>query len=440
MKKVVSLLMASIMFLSLTGVLPSSAYSGYIIGDVGIPVEGYVCTYYEDSSGWQKYTYDSKGNEIYKEDNKGNSEYHKYTYYSNGEKKTEYYETSKGFWVKTKYDAQGNIILEKDSDGSLETWKYTYYTNGKIKTLHYKNNYNEWLESIYDENENEIYSNGYFAESEENGWKKYRYDSHGNKIYSEYESGYISTTDYTYYDNGNVKTAFTKDNYDYRCKSYYNEQGNITYQVELDDFWEKYFYDDKGNMTYFEDCIGNWEKFSYNSKGYAIYNASKEQDSIFWIKATYDSHGNMTKAKGDHKFWAKAKYAKAGSKKTIKPISSIRTAKAVAKDKKSANKAMQNSKIKKIYVKSKSKNIQASWDNLKKAWGYKVEVSKDKNFKKTIFKKNLKTNSLNINSKKIKKNKTYYLKVRSYASYRTKKGKEVKIFSKLSTIKKIKVK
>lgn len=40
MKKIFSMLMmTSIMALNLVGVSPSSAYSGYIIGDVGTPVE-----------------------------------------------------------------------------------------------------------------------------------------------------------------------------------------------------------------------------------------------------------------------------------------------------------------------------------------------------------------------------------------------------------------
>ena len=39
MKKIFSMLMSSIMALNLVGILPSSAYSGYIIGDVGIPVD-----------------------------------------------------------------------------------------------------------------------------------------------------------------------------------------------------------------------------------------------------------------------------------------------------------------------------------------------------------------------------------------------------------------
>ena len=80
-KRILNLLTALVVAVSLAGVLPAMTASA----DIGDPVEGYVCTYYENSYGyWCKYTYDSKGNETYYEDNNGN--WDKYEYDSNGNK------------------------------------------------------------------------------------------------------------------------------------------------------------------------------------------------------------------------------------------------------------------------------------------------------------------------------------------------------------------
>ena len=90
-KKIIKFITALIMAVSLAGALPSIVEAV----NVGEPVEGYVCTYYENSDGyWEKSTYDSNGNEIYWEDSNGE----KYEYDSNGNKI--YHEFSGDYWKK----------------------------------------------------------------------------------------------------------------------------------------------------------------------------------------------------------------------------------------------------------------------------------------------------------------------------------------------------
>ena len=113
-----------------------------------------------------------------------------------------------------------------------------------------------------------------------------------------------------------------------------------------------------------------------------------------------------------------------GSKATRSP-------EAVKKDKAAAKKAMKQAKITKLTAKSKAKKkINVTWKKVKKATGYQVQVSNKKNFKKVIFKKDLKKTKLTIKSKKIKSKKTYYVRVRAYATYKDKNNKTVKVYSK----------
>lgn len=452
--------MSSIVTIGLLGVMPSTAENNEDDSDsVGMSAKGYVCTYYEEKGdGRTKLTYDSKGNEIYREYSNGNSQIHKYTYYDNGKIKTEYAESnngwwnkisydkmgkqtywmsSDGYWEKAKYDTHGNCTFYQDSDGNSYTQKYTYFSNGKIKTEDLKYSNGGWYKYTYNENGNMINS-----DDDIEGPIEYTYDAYGNEISRKHiKSGYISTRTYTYYENGKVKTEYCKDSYGYWSKSTYDTMGNLTYSIDSDGIWTEYKYDSKGNKTYFEDNEGNWDKYTYDSKGNIIYFKTKFDSEIGWMKYSYDSKGNMISGKGNGGYWEKAKYAKIGSKKSMKPISSIRSSSAVKKDKKKADNAMKKAEITKLSIKSKSKNIKISFKKLKKAWGYQAQVSKNKSFKKKVINKKYRTNKINIKNKKIKKNKTYYIRVRAYASYRDKNGKAVKIYSKWNKdIKKIKVK
>ena len=131
-----------------------------------------------------------------------------------------------------------------------------------------------------------------------------------------------------------------------------------------------------------------------------------------------------------------------------KPAASVTTTKAtrsagaVKKDKSAAKKAMKQAKITKLTVKSNAKKkINATWNKVKKAKGYEVQVSTNKKFKKSkiIFKKLTTKKKLTIKNKKIKSKKTYYVRVRAYATYKDKNNVVQKVYSawnkKLSKVK-----
>ncbi len=113
-----------------------------------------------------------------------------------------------------------------------------------------------------------------------------------------------------------------------------------------------------------------------------------------------------------------------------------------AKDKAAAKKAMKQAKITKLTVKSKAKKkITVSWKKVKKATGYQVQVSKKKNFKKIVFKKFTSKKKLTIKNSKIKSKKTYYVRVRAYATYKNANNKAIKVYSSWNKkLRKVKVK
>ena len=87
-----------------------------------------------------------------------------------------------------------------------------------------------------------------------------------------------------------------------------------------------------------------------------------------------------------------------------------------------AVKAMNQAKLSKLKVKSKAKKkITVKWNKVKGAKGYEVQVSTSKKFKKSkiiIKKKNVKKLKLILKNKKIKSGKTYYVRVRAFATYK----------------------
>ena len=128
---------------------------------------------------------------------------------------------------------------------------------------------------------------------------------------------------------------------------------------------------------------------------------------------------------------------------TSKVSPTTRNPETVKKDKAAAEKLMQQAKITQLKVKSKSKKkINVSWKKVKNAVGYQVQVSKKKNFKKNkiIFNKFTSKKKLTI-SKKIKSKKTYFVRVRAYATYKDTYGKPQKVYSKWNNkLRKVKVK
>ncbi len=103
-----------------------------------------------------------------------------------------------------------------------------------------------------------------------------------------------------------------------------------------------------------------------------------------------------------------------------------------AKDKANAEKVMKQAKIKKLTAKVKgNKKIVVSWKKVKNAKGYKVQVAINKKFKKNkiIVTKNVKGKKVTIKSNKIKRRKTYYIRVRAYTTYQDANGVTQKVYS-----------
>ena len=71
--------------------------------------------------------------------------------------------------------------------------------------------------------------------------------------------------------------------------------------------------------------------------------------------------------------------------------------------------------VTKLTVKAKGKKLIIRWEKVDNATGYKVQVSKNKKFKKKIiFNKLTKKTKVIVKGKKIKRGKTYYVRVRAY--------------------------
>lgn len=118
-----------------------------------------------------------------------------------------------------------------------------------------------------------------------------------------------------------------------------------------------------------------------------------------------------------------------------------RSAQQVAKDKAAAQAKVSQAKITKLTVKSKAKKkINVTWKKVKKAVGYQVQVSTKKNFKKITFNKFTTKKKLTV-TKKLKSKKTYYVRVRAYATYKDVNNVTKKVYSKWNKkLRKVKVK
>lgn len=111
--------------------------------------------------------------------------------------------------------------------------------------------------------------------------------------------------------------------------------------------------------------------------------------------------------------------------------------------KKAAQAKVKNAKIKNLSVKSKAKKkISVSWKKVNKVNGYQVQVANKKNFKgkSIILKKFTKKAKLTVKSPKIKSKKSYFVRVRAYATYKNSKNKTDKVYGKFSAKKRVKVK
>ena len=100
--------------------------------------------------------------------------------------------------------------------------------------------------------------------------------------------------------------------------------------------------------------------------------------------------------------------------------------------------SIKKAKVTKLKVKSKTKKkLKITWKKISKATGYQIQLSKKKNFKNNIFNKQTTKNKITFN-KKLKSNKTYFVKVRAYYTYKNSKNEIQSVYSKWS--KKLKVK
>ena len=124
------------------------------------------------------------------------------------------------------------------------------------------------------------------------------------------------------------------------------------------------------------------------------------------------------------------------------PPKTTRSAAEVAKDKNNAQKTMNQAKIIKLKAKAKGKKkIVVSWKKVTKAVGYEVQVAKNNKFKKVLVDKFTKNKKLTIKNPKIKSKKTYFVRVRAYATYNDKNNKPVNVYSKwIKKARKVKVK
>ena len=256
MKKVFRLLTTLIIPISLIVVMPLMRVGA---NDVGYPVKGYVCTYYENSYGnWIKYAYDSDGNLTYKEQ-------------------------SDGYWVKFTYDSNGNPTYEEQSDGDWT--KYTYDSNGQLTYSEQSNGY--CVKYTYD-------SNGNLTDetSNESYWVKYTYGSNGKLQKKKYSFG--SYEKYTYNSNGDL-TRLTTNNGSETYK--YDSNGNLI---------SKSIYDGLG-------VFSNVYTYRYDSDGRLI----SADTSIGSTKYTYDSNGNRIHEETDYSSWENYTYAKIGSEESM---------------------------------------------------------------------------------------------------------------------------
>ena len=113
-----------------------------------------------------------------------------------------------------------------------------------------------------------------------------------------------------------------------------------------------------------------------------------------------------------------------------------------ANPEKAAKAKVKNAKIKNLSVRSKAKKkISVSWKKVNKVNGYQVQVANKKNFKgkSVVLKKFTTKTKLTVKSPKIKSKKSYFVRVRAYATYKT-KNKTAKVYGKFSAKKKVKVK
>ena len=90
------------------------------------------------------------------------------------------------------------------------------------------------------------------------------------------------------------------------------------------------------------------------------------------------------------------------------------------KQAKKLKKKIQNAKVKNV-SRDQDYNTKIEtfkWKEIKEATGYKVQISKNKNFKKKIINKTVKTNYISVSHFKFKNLITYYIRIRPFTKYK----------------------
>ena len=153
--------------------------------------------------------------------------------------------------------------------------------------------------------------------------------------------------------------------------------------------------------------------------------------------ATQDEVDNAVKAINAALSGLAKKPAQSAKPSTDNKITNIKS-----QAQKNAENAMKQAKITKLTVKSKAKKkITVTWKKVSKANGYQVQVSTNKKFKKSKIILTKTTSKKKITIKKLKSKKTYFVRVRAYATYKDSNGKPQKVYSSwIKKTRKVKVK
>ena len=127
---------------------------------------------------------------------------------------------------------------------------------------------------------------------------------------------------------------------------------------------------------------------------------------------------------------------------STKPSTDNKITNTKSQSQKNAENAMKQAKIIKLTVKSKAKKkITVTWKKVSKANGYQIQVSTNKKFKKSKIILTKTTSKKKITIKKLKSKKTYFVRVRAYATYKDSNGKPQKVYSSwIKKTRKVKVK
>ena len=243
--------------------------------------------------------------------------------------------------------------------------------------------------------------------------------------------------------NGNADSIDTTNN-----PTFHVVQGSTTEQTLKD---AGYLNDDNTkyipNINELQSAIDEAEKIDtskysdntlINNLKTALENANSVRDNL---NATQEDVDAAAKALNDAiSALTKPNTSVTPTSPTTKP-STTRSPEVVKKDKDTAKELMKQAKITKLKVKSTAKKkINVNWKKVKKAVGYQVQVSKKQNFKKKIINKFTTKKKFTI-TKKIKSGKTYFVRVRAYATYKDAFGKPQKVYSKWNKkLRKVKVK